>query len=260
MDDLELTLVAARPQLQPSFEATARAREAALQAHVHRFGRRRSRRVVRLAVVLAVIALLAAPAYALVTHVIDFSHAAKAPTVIQKRFQTLSKSGAPPGMDPRVIAEETRLVTVFRVPSGSFPLWVAPTRTGGLCDEIGDLGGGCIADRTFTGVDPTPEGYKPWLVAATFSSVRDPRHGLTSYVSGLVLPKDASRLELTFGDHSVRPLSFIWVSRPIEAGFFLAELPDRGPYPVTISLFDAEGHLLSESGPLRPPEGPRSLS
>jgi hypothetical protein len=209
----------------------------------------------------ALIVLLAAPAYALVTHVIDFSHSTNAPTVIQKRFQMLFKSGAPPGMDPRVIAGETRRVRVFRLPSGSFPLWVAPTETGGFCFEFVGVDGGCIADRTFTGVGGGSEGFRPWLLAPSLSYVRDPKSAPSgsTYITGVVLPKEGSRLELSFADQSVRPVTFIWVSPPINAGFYLVELPTKAAYPATLKLLDEKGSLLSRSESLSPPPGPRSL-
>jgi hypothetical protein len=218
-------------------------------------------RRVRLIVALAAIALLAAPAYALVTHVIDFSNSTKAPTVIQKRFQALFKSGAPPGMDPGVIADETRRVTVFHSPSRRVPLWVAPTQTGGFCFEFVDVVGGCVAHRAFGAVRPTVEGFKPWLLAPSLSSVRDPKRTSSgsTYVSGVVLPNNASRLELSFADGSVEPVTFVWVSSPIDAGFYLVELPTTAAYPATLMLFDGEGNLLSRSESLSPPEGPRSL-
>jgi hypothetical protein len=216
------------------------------------------------AVALAAVLLIAAPSYALVTHVIDFSDKAPAPSVVRKRFHMLFSSGAPPGMDPRVIADQTRLVTVFKLPSGDFPLWVAPTKTNGLCEEIVDLWGGCIADRNFPGIESIEhEGFKPWLLDVTYGGVRDVKRGIdNAYVSGVVLPKEASRLELRLDDGTVRAVTFVWVSPPIDAGFFLIELPrDRtGVYPAVLSLFDAEGHLLSQSEPLQPPHRPRSLS
>jgi hypothetical protein len=258
LDELERTLVALRPRLQPSSVATERVLEAVLQVHAQNVGRSGSRRSVRLVIALAVIALLAAPAYALVTHVIDFSHSTKAPTIIQKRFQVLFKSGAPPGMDPRVIADETRRVTVFHPSSGRVPLWVAPTQTGGFCSEFVDVDGGCIADRAFIGVRPTLDGFKPWLLAPSLSYVGRAGGG-ASYITGVVLPKEASRLELSLADGSVQPVTFVWVSSPIDAGFYLVELPSTASYPATLSLFDREGNLLSRSESLSPPPGPRSL-
>lgn len=260
MDDLELTLTAIRPRLQPSAGATTRAMDAALRAHAQNFGRRTSRRRLHAAVALAAVAVLVAPAYALVAHVVDFSHSPKAPTVIQKRFQLLFKSGAPPGMDPRVIAQETRRAAVFELPSGSFPLWVAPTRTGGFCEEFVGLGGGCIADRGFPGITSAGAGVKPWLLSASIFSLRDLRRGIrgATYVSGVVLPKAASRLELRFGDGTTRPVMFIWVSSPIDAGFFLIELPATAVYPATLMLRDEAGDVLSESEPLAVPSRPHS--
>jgi hypothetical protein len=61
------------------------------------------------------------------------------------------------------------------------------------------------------------------------------------------------------GDHSVLPVSFVWMATPINAGFYLTELPSNAVYPATLSLRDANGNLLAKSEPLTPPQGPRSL-
>jgi len=78
------------------------------------------------------------------------------------------------------------------------------------------------------------------------------------YLSGTVLAKGANRLELTLADGSVRTLPLLWVSPPIEAGFFLTELPSSPTtFPAVLNLFDESGRLLSRSESLLPgsPQG-----
>ncbi len=255
MDDVERRLTALRPQLYPSIEATSRARDAVLDAHAKSFKRRVSRRPLRAITAIAVLALLAAPAYALVTHVIDFSHTTKAPTVIKKRFKALFVSGAPPKMDPQAIVSATRLVTTFRVGGQQFPLWVAPTATGHVCAEFLGYAGGCTAAV----VDPHPDPGEvaPWGLNLMVGAIS--HH---NYLAGIITAQLAFRLELELNDGTTRPISFVWVSDPINAGFFMTSLPpnEATVQPVALKLLDDAGHVIAESSQVQSPPGPRSLS
>ncbi len=89
----------------------------------------RPRRVlVLVALIVLTFVLMAAVAYALGYPLIQFSSAPHAPQPVIKEFSSLPL-GAPPGMDPRVTARETRLVGKIE----GHTLWVAPTKPGGLC-------------------------------------------------------------------------------------------------------------------------------
>src|SRR5439155_23421214 len=90
--------------------------------------RRKRPRALVIAVVLAIVALIAAPALALRFGVIDFSNAEPASPHVVKQFFSLSE-GAPKGMDPQAIPNQTRRVGEI----GGHTLWVAPTKPGGLC-------------------------------------------------------------------------------------------------------------------------------
>src|SRR5687767_9507536 len=105
---------------------------------------RRTRRLIGVAAVAAV--LLAAPALALATGVIDFPSAEPAPRSFKRLFAELN-TGAPAGMTPGVDASEARAVLRRELFGEQHTLWVAPRRGGGFCAFLlgprGGGGGGC---------------------------------------------------------------------------------------------------------------------
>jgi hypothetical protein len=172
--------------------------------------RRRRARTVAIPLALAVAALVVAPALALRFGVIDFTSAKPAPPRVVKEFSSLSE-GAPAGMDPRVVAGETRLVGEI----GGRDLWVAPTASGGLCYEWSEASGGCDSLGTV-----------PLSVSWSGSSLSAGRRpSLYGGVDGFVHARWADDVEIKLHDgSSVRP-RVIWISAPIDAGFFSYRAP-----------------------------------
>jgi hypothetical protein len=171
-------------------------------------GRRRARSRRRRAAVLVslaalVLVLVVAGAYALGHPLVDFSSAPPAPPRVVKNFYSLAE-GAPPGMDPQVVAGDTRLVGEL----GGRQLMVAPTKRGGFCHEWYEWTGGCDALGTVP-LSVTWAGGQAGPAVDGFANARW---------------ADAVEIELDDGT-TVRP-HVIWISPPIDAGFFYYRPPE----------------------------------
>lgn len=208
-----------------------------------RRGRRRPVLPAALAAALAVTA--ATPAFGLHELVIDWFEAEPAPEPVQLEFARLGV-GAPPGMDPGVIQSSARKVTEVRLSDGLHVLWVTPTRNGGFCVQWTNLWGGCRS-RT---PPPTPArlspDLNPFLIGA--GSEQD-NEGVTMKVGGSLLARDAHQLVAEYEDGDTTEIPFVWVSPPIDAGFYLYEVPQRhrrvGHRLTALAALDADGDEIA---------------
>jgi hypothetical protein len=182
-----------------------------------------------LAGIVILVLLVAGVAFTFGLPVLDFGQAEKAPpeSRVVKNFAVLDQ-GAPPGMATDVIPNETRKVATF----GDATLWVAPTKQGGFCFDLGGEGG---CDRLGT----VPLGVS-WATERSGPTPGSDRSfgGLpvVDQVSGHVNSRWAYALEIRFEDGDVIKPHVIWVSKPIEAGFFVQQIPLAHRRP---------GHLVS---------------
>ena len=190
----------------------------------------RRRKWVFAAAIAAAIIVPVAAAFTFGLPVLDFGQAEKAPpeSRVVKNFAVLDQ-GAPPGMATDVIPNETRKVATF----GNATLWVAPTRQGGFCTDLGGEGG---CDRLGT----VPLNVS-WAIERSGASPESERSfggvPVVDQVSGYVNARWASGLELRFQDGDVIRPQVIWVSKPIDAGFFVQSVP---------AAHRRDGHLISE--------------
>ncbi len=209
----------------------------------------RMHRKVAVRVAVAVLAtigafLLVAPALGLRIPVVAFWKADRAPARLERHFESLS-IGAPPGMDPRAIHEETRRVGTFRLSDGPHTLFVAPTRQGGFCLVWEGLGGGCAR----LGTEPLGVSWvRPRGTELTEGASLE--LGRTAgVVAGHVDSDYADAVEIQLADGAaVRP-SIIWVSEPIAAGFFVYEVSERDRRAGGISsvvALDGTGSVIAE--------------
>lgn len=160
--------------------------------------------------------LVAAPAFAVATGVIDFSRAEPAPEQTKLLFGELN-TGAPPGMAPGVDAKETRAVLRRELFGRPHKLWVAPAKNGGFCMFLlgrrGGGGGGCET----AGTPISPGGIRPGIEGtpvATFGSVAVP---------------EATHVDVIHKDRSSTRVELVWVSPPIDVAFFVLEVSaERG--------------------------------
>lgn len=211
-----------------------------------------------LALVVA-IALLATPAFGLQGLVLDlfrkdvpFSKSEPAPNVVKKQFADLGL-GAPPRFASEVDPDRAREVGRFRIRGRLRAIWVAPVRHGGFCYTLEELGGGCL---------PRESERRPLTASWGFSQRRG-EQARTTFVEGVVTGARAARLELVYRDGTRTPVPFVYVSKPIAAGFFDVQTRQQVALerPEEIVLSDEHGrvlareHVPSEGRPLLLPLG-----
>lgn len=213
-------------------------------------GRRRSRLLV-LAVLAAAAVAIAAPALGLSGKIVHlFGSSEPAPARVEESFASLDV-GAPPGMATGVIAEQTR--KVLDQPIGDEKravLWIAPTKVGGFCMTLGlgrvdsaphELGGGCDHDRAL----PFSLGLSaPGPISRTGKVLRGP-----ILFSGSALIDEGRTVAFEFEDGKQATVPVVWVSEPIDAGFFVYAVPEEhwveGRRPTMATLKDDEGKALA---------------
>lgn len=184
---------------------------------------------------------LAAPAFGIQPPFLDFFSSKAAPRRVMHSFEVMNVT-APRGMGPKVIAGQTRRVTVYRLRDGKqFPLFVAPRRGGGFCFQFG-YGGGCAA-RANAGPHDQPGDLNARLIGLG-------RYG-SHVFAGYVYDQRIAHLQVRFADGSSADVPLLWVSPPIDAGFFLYDLTDgeRAPAraPTAVLALDAKGNVLARN-------------
>src|SRR5205823_4331384 len=122
-------------------------------------------------------------------------------------------------------------------------LWVVPTKGGGYCFGFERYGGGCSQHN----VRRSPLGVGGVL----YDYHGPPSNHLVvlARVSGDVTAPSARLLELVSADGERTTIPIVWVSAPIDAGFFAYEVPfnretgKRRPFELVLS--DGHGTLLA---------------
>ena len=159
--------------------------------------------------------------------------------------------GAPRGMNPQVLPGEARQI-VFRGAGGRRRvLWVAPTRAGGFCSILDGAGGGCISPDSKRISGPLEiDGSYVWRVG------QQPR---ILEIDGHVFSPKVAALQLDFQDHTTTPLPFVYVSKPINAGFFIAGIPSqhqlKGRWPTKVIARGKNGAIIATKT-IQPPTQP----
>lgn len=195
--------------------------------------------------------LLATPAFGLRQALLDlvgredvsFEQSEPAPLVVKRRFADLA-IGAPPTMNPQAIPNQTRRV-IFNTGQRKRELFVTPTKRGGFCYTLEGSGGGCQRNGGTT--DRTPP------LTLTYSSGAKPGAPVRiGQVGGTILDGRVARVTIEFNDDVETDVRFIWISSPINAGFFAYDLPRdrqekaRGPRSVVARAED--GAIIHEEG------------
>jgi hypothetical protein len=190
---------------------------------VHRARGDRVRHRATLVAVLAVVLAISAPtALAFRGSVVDFFKGDPAPPTVVKQFQRL-EVGAPPGLENRIVYGETRKALDWKLDDGRvLTLWVAPNRHGGFCSAlVGPRhpdGFGCLWGKALRSISPTIEVSGPISPEGVI-------HGGPVLVYGAVGEEGADLIELRYEDGDVESQRLTWVSKPIDAGFFLFDVP-----------------------------------
>jgi hypothetical protein len=228
---------------------------------------RRKRPYVRaaLVVVAALVAVLVvAPAFGLIRGVLPFFDAPKAPQSVQVEFFSMN-TGAPAGMNPRAIADETRRIGEFSFAGRTHTLWVAPTEQGGFCFEWIGGWGGCTAPTpdplTWNGDLEVPAGVATPTIpvpppggtvsAATAAAMLKARSlAVPTWISGYVNSSDAQDVVIKFSDGTTVYPDIVWVSKPISAGFFSYDVPAKyqteANHLVAVDALTAGGAVVKE--------------
>jgi hypothetical protein len=212
--------------------------------------------------------LATTPALAVIRDVLPFWNAPKAPQPVQVEFSSMN-TGAPAGMSPEAIANQTREIGQFTFGGQTHTLWVAPTNRGGFCFLwIGGWGGcniGSIDPLTWNGDLVIPAGVTPPSIptppagagsnATTEAIMKARALAVPVWISGYVNASDARDVAIKFSDGTTIHPEIVWVSEPINAGFFSYDIPDRyqteADHLVAVDALDANGSVVKEQ-PLRP--------
>ena len=170
---------------------------------------------------------------------VSFVSSPGAPAKIKLEFLELDQ-GAPAGMAQHPLPDEARSITFRGAGGQKHVLWVAPTRSGGFC-SIGVASGGCLAkdERAQAG---------PVTIGGGFSEARG-QAPVVREVDGVVLSPSVATLTLEFADGKSIPLPFVYVSSPIDAGFYFYGVPaphqSAGHRPVAVVARDAAGTVVA---------------
>jgi hypothetical protein len=113
-------------------------------------------------------------------------------------------------------------------------LWVAPRRDGGFCFAIYHAGASCV-----------PPDFTPlWVNQRGFT-----RSGIALEFAGTITDPRATTIEANYKDGSHDDVPFIYVSPPINAGFFIFGVPNEHlsheSELVAVTALDQNGHVLA---------------
>lgn len=214
---------------------------------------RRRRPVLIVAIALALFA--AAPTLALQRQLVDFWSGEPAPERIQLDFGFLREHTAEasarfggPSYTPDGVAREVMTVMLDRE---SRPLWAVPTEEGAFCYRL-HFHGSCL----------TPDDAKIMKIGLGGLSTKL-GDGL-DWLVGPVLVKGVQEVELLYQDGERVKLPFVWVSPPLDVGFYAYDVPvDReepGRLSVAVIGLDENGDEVAHAClPLSPDELARSV-
>lgn len=233
--------------------------------------RSRRRVLVAVSVVGAVaIVLFATPAFGLRSALFDligrtdvpFSSSKPAPNRVKKQYLDLETRLASAAFAHRfgvLVAGEAREVGTFTLNGHPRRLWVVPTKKGGgFCYTFEKASGSCN--------DGSVAQRKDRPLSITWLAGGGPKLGIplgvvaVLQVSGTITATEAARLQVLYADGARTTIPFVWVSRPIAAGFFAYDIPNNrligSARPTAFVLTDRYGKLLArdavKSGNIEP--------
>ena len=134
--------------------------------------------------------------------------------------------GAPAELAPGAIVSQTRVITSVKMSDGTHTLYVSPTKQGGFCFEWTGAAGGC-------------QQFGPSPVGITWGGNQIVGTAGSAYVSSV---------KIKFTDGTSAEPSITWISVPINAGFFLYDIP-AGKTAAEVDGYDAGGTLVGRDHP-----------
>lgn len=233
----------------PAFRELAPERRAIQRAWlVSRIARRppRSRTLV-LAALFAI--LVAAPALALQRDVVDFFSSEPAPERIQLDFDSLRKHvaemNAELGSPKFTPVGPAREVMRVHIDGEMRPLWVVPTEEGTFCYRL-HFGLSCLTPENAKHVGPIGGG-----------GLMKGQDGM-DWIDGRVANEAVQAVELLYQDGERVKLPFVWVSAPVDEGFYAYDIPaeheEPGRLAVAVVGLDEDREPLAHFCLLRNPE------
>jgi hypothetical protein len=198
------------------------------------------------------VALMATPAFGVQGFVLNllgrknvsFVNSPSAPNEVKKQFEDLA-IGAPSGWAPEVIASQARVVAKFSIAGHPRKLWVAPTRRGGYCFTFERSFGGCRPTAALRSV-----GRKSQLgVTWEGSSPSGPTAQLVGRIGGDITAPAATKITASYADGTTHDIPFVWVSKPIGAGFFSYDIPashrTKQHRLLSVAVYGNKGRLIA---------------
>lgn len=145
-------------------------------------------------------------------------------------FESL-ETGEPANMPrPGVEAREARKIMSREFSDGTWTLFAGPTKDGGFCTFVSSAGGG--------GAGCTEEGAQ---LATSGNFVDELSAGV---VSGSTADEQAEYVEIVVAGKPPKRADLVWVSEPLDAGFFMAEVAVWGQLRAVV-LRAADGSQLA---------------
>jgi len=181
------------------------------------------------------LAVVALPAPGLGSRIIDLFTGESAPADIEALFAQVD-IGAPSGMAPGVVADDTHKLMSVQTPSGkSATLWVAPTESGGWCTWVQLEGEPVAGGPGCTGPDVGPQPVN-WALSGL------PASGEGSPMLYGRADADVVSLQVVLDNGDTSPLE-------LTKGFFLYGIPDgRQPTELLATKEDGEHRVPVQSG------------
>ena len=199
--------------------------------------------------------LIATPAWALVRDVLPFWNQPSAPSSVKVEFSHMNR-GTPTGMSPFAVSGDSREIEQANIGGETKTLWVAPaTGRFDFCWIWGpNLLGTCGSAAQPLGVAfETIPPHDPSQPAQTTNFAPNsgyPENGVPFWVTGSAISASVSDVVIRFSDGSSVHPHIVWVSAPINAGFFAYDIPaDRQSsenHATTVEAYDQDGKLVSK--------------
>ncbi|HEU5212255.1 MAG TPA: hypothetical protein VFU10_05755, partial [Gaiellaceae bacterium] len=195
--------------------------------------------------------VLAGSALAVYRDTIDFFGASPAPERIQLDFQQIhdvsvaesAKVGGAPTITPEGPAREVLRAEIDGEPRS---LWVVPTKEGFFCTRL-YITGNCVMPWALK----SPQGMGAGGLQAHGTSGLD-------WLHGAVWNDAVQSVELIYQDGDHVKLPFVWVSAPINAGFYAYDVPTDHEQPGHLSAvvvgYDADRKAVTHACLTLPPD------
>jgi RNA polymerase sigma factor (sigma-70 family) len=199
-------------------------------------GRLQPSLVFALAAALAI--LVAAPAFGLGRGIIDFFASEPAPERVQVDYARM-RARAVLDFGPKIVPlGEAREVMTASADGTRRPFWVVPIQGGGFCFRWHTFGSCGRVPRLGNSEARLGVGWQEGKFGAAF-------------VVGDVLAPEIETVQLRYEDGASTDLSVVWVSPPIDAGFFAFEVPDEhqraGHGAEALVALDGDGKVVERS-------------